>query len=99
MLDAKLYSSHPQHWAPMIFSLSPLIQWVREAALLDAGGRRRQMEEAGLTWVFLQTLRVWLRDGTPWQEYARRFLGRPLTWLNRLDHGSGRPRPTGRRAN
>ncbi len=52
---------------------------------LDASGRRRQMEEAGLTWVFLQTLRVWLRDGTPGQEYTRRFLGRRLGWLNRLD--------------
>ena len=86
MLGAKLYPSHPHHWGPMIFSLSRLIQWVREAALLDAGGRRRQIEEAGLTWVFLQTLRVWLRDGTPRQGYARRFLGRRLGWLNRLDH-------------
>src|SRR5216683_1605832 len=60
MLGAKLYLSHPHHWVPMIFSLSRLIQWVREAALLDAGGRRRQMEEAGLTWVFLQTLLAWL---------------------------------------
>jgi AcrR family transcriptional regulator len=85
MLGAKLYPSHPHHWGPMIFSLSRLIQWVREAALLDAGGRRRQMEEAGLTWVFLQTLRVWLRDGTPGQAYARRFLDRRLAWLNRLD--------------
>src|SRR5260370_21714668 len=69
----------------MTFSVSGLSQAVREAALVDAGGRRRQMEETGLTWVFLQTLRVWLRDGTPGQAYARRFLDRRLAWLNPLD--------------
>ena len=35
MLRTKLYPSHLQHWVPMIFSLSRLIQWVREVALLD----------------------------------------------------------------
>jgi AcrR family transcriptional regulator len=85
MLRAKLYPSHAHYWVPMIFSLSRLIQWVRETALLDGGGRRRQIEETGLTWVFLRTLRAWLRDGTPGQEYTRRFLGRRLGWLNRLD--------------
>ena len=84
MLRTKLYPSHPHHWLPMIFSLSRLIQWVREAALLDASRRRRQMEEIGLTWVFLRTLRVWLRDGTPGQQYTRRFLARRVGWLNRL---------------
>jgi AcrR family transcriptional regulator len=90
MLGTKLYPSHPHHWVPMIFSLSRLIQWVREAALLDAGGRRRQMEEVGLTWVFLQTLRVWLRDGTPGQAHTRRFLGGRLGWLNRRGRSDGR---------
>jgi AcrR family transcriptional regulator len=93
MLRTKLYPSHPHHWVPMIFSLSRLIQWLREAALLDAGGRRRQIEEARLTWVFLQTLRVWLRDETPGQEFVRRFLDRRLDWLNRPDR-----RPPERRA-
>src|SRR5260221_11019748 len=79
MLGAKLYPSHPHHWVPMIFSLSRLIQWVREAALLDASGRRRQMEEAGLTWVFLQTLRVWLRDGTPGQGVCPALPGSPAS--------------------
>jgi AcrR family transcriptional regulator len=84
MLRTKLYPSHPHHWVPMIFSLSRLIQWVREAARLDASGYQRQMEEIGLTWVFLRTLRVWLRDETPGQEYTRRYLDRRLGWLNRL---------------
>jgi AcrR family transcriptional regulator len=84
MLRTKLYPSHPHHWVPMIFSLSRLIQWVREAALLDAGGRRRQREEVGLTWAFLRTLRVWLSDGSPGQDNTRRFLDRRLRWLDRL---------------
>jgi AcrR family transcriptional regulator len=94
MLRTKLYPSHPHHWVPMIFSLSRLIQWVREAALLDAGGRRRQMEEVGLTWVFLRTLRVWLRDETPGQEDTRRFLDRRLTWLDRLPRSRSERRTT-----
>jgi ubiquinone biosynthesis protein COQ9 len=76
----------------MIFSLSRLIQWVREAALLDASGRRRQMEEVGLTCVLLSTLRIWLRDGTPGQEYARRFLDRRLRWLTGLHRGCPKQR-------
>ena len=83
MLHTKLYPSHPHHWVPMIFDLSRLIQWVREAALLDASGRRRQMEEISLTWVFLRTLRVWMRDGTFGQEDTRSFLHRRLGWPNR----------------
>jgi AcrR family transcriptional regulator len=84
MLRTKLYPSHPHHWVPMIFSLSRLIQWVREAALLDAGGGRRQREEVGLTWAFLRTLRVWLSDGSPGHDYTRRFLDRRLRWLDPL---------------
>ena len=57
MIRTKLYASHPHHWVPMVFSLSRLIHWMREAAILDAGGRRRQAEEIGLTLVFLRTLR------------------------------------------
>lgn len=88
MLREKLYASHPHHWAPMIFSLSRLINWLRDAALLDASGRRRQMEEIGLTMLFLGALAVWQRDDTPGQEdtsaYLRRRLARAdrrMAWL------------------
>jgi AcrR family transcriptional regulator len=59
MLRAKLYPSHLHHWVPLVFNLSRLIQWLREAARLDAGGRRRQVEEIGLTSLFLAALFVW----------------------------------------
>ncbi len=84
MLAAKMHAPHPHHWAPMIFNLSRTIQWLREAAILDAGGRRRQVEEIGLSALFLATLRCWLGDGTPDQERTRAFLARRLDRADRL---------------
>ncbi len=83
MLAAKLYPSHPHHWVPLVFNLSRSIHWLREAALLDAVGRRRQMEELGLTWLFLRTLAVWLRDETPNRERTRARLARRLADADR----------------
>lgn len=83
MLTTKLYPSHPHHWVPLIFSLSRTIQWVRDAARLDARGGRRQIEEVGLTVVFLATLAVWVRDDTSDQERTRRFLGQALAVADR----------------
>lgn len=84
MLAAKLYPSHPHHWVPLIFNLSRTVQWVREAALLDATGVRRQIEEVGLTALFLATLALWLRDESPDQEETREFLSRRLAAADRL---------------
>ena len=92
MLSTKLYPSHPHHWVPMIFNLSRLIQWVREAARLDAPGQRRQVEEVGLTLLFLVTLRVWLGDDSEHLEATRRFLRRRLSQADRLLAALARPR-------
>ena len=78
MISAKIYLSHPHHWVPLVFSLSRTVQWTREAALLDAGGRRRQVEEVGLTGLFVATLCLWARDESAEQERTRRFLARRL---------------------
>ena len=67
----------------MIFNLSRTIQWLRDAALLDAEGRQRQVEEIGLPTIFLATLTVWRRDETPNQERTRRFLERRLAGADR----------------
>ncbi len=83
ILAAKLYPAHPHHWVPLVFNLSRSIHWLREAALLDAVGRRRQMEEVGLTWLFLMTLAVWLRDETPGQARTREVLRRRLADADR----------------
>ncbi len=83
ILAAKLYPAHPHHWVPLVFNLSRNIHWLREAALLDAVGRRRQMEEVGLTWLFLMTLAVWLRDQTPGQARTRAVLRHRLADADR----------------
>src|SRR5690606_7442277 len=70
----------------MIFDLSRTIQWLREAALLPAtyGTRRAQMEEIGLTCLFVSTLRVWGQDDTEGQQRTRRYLHHRLDNLDRL---------------
>ena len=78
MLAAKLHPPHPHHWIPLVFDLSRTVQWLREAALLDATGRRRQVEEIGLTALFLATLRHWLADESPGQAATRAALARRL---------------------
>lgn len=84
ILAAKLYPSHPHHWVPLVFNLSRSIHWLREAALLDATGRRRQMEEVGLTALFLATLALWLRDESPNQARTRAVLRSRLEDADRL---------------
>jgi len=86
MLHGKLHLPHPHHWVPMVINLSRTIQWLREAALLAApyGTRRAQMEEIGLTLVFLATLRVWTRDPTANQARTRHFLHRRLARADRF---------------
>jgi hypothetical protein len=79
-----MWPFHPHHYVPMVFNLSRTIQWLRDAAGLDAGGRRRQIEEIGLTGLFLATLAVWARDDTPGQERTRRFLDRRLARADML---------------
>jgi AcrR family transcriptional regulator len=83
MLRRKLHLPHPHHWAPMIFSLSRTIQLLRDAARLDAGGRRRQIEEVGLTALFLGALAVWRRDDSPDQARTRDWLRRRLARADR----------------
>lgn len=83
MLREKLYASHPHHWVPMVFNLSRLIHWLRDAALLDASGRRRQMEEIGLTMLFLGTLAVWRNDASEGQAETSAWLRRRLARADR----------------
>ena len=78
MLAAKMWPFHPHHWVPLIFNLSRTILWLRDAAALDAGSPRRELEEVGLTWLFLLTLLVWTGDDSEGQGRTRRFLRRRL---------------------
>lgn len=78
MLQIKLWPFHPHHWLPMLFELSRIVLWWRDAAGLDAPPPRREIEEIALTWLFIATLAVWANDATPGQERTRRFLRRRL---------------------
>jgi AcrR family transcriptional regulator len=78
MLIGRLWPFHPHHWVPLIFDLSRTILWLRDAAALDAGSPRRELEEVGLTWLFLLTLLVWANDDSEGQARTRRFLQRRL---------------------
>lgn len=84
MLAEKLWPFHPHHYVPMVFWLSRTVQWIREAAILDAPGRQRQVEEIGLTALFVATVAGWVRDDSAGQERTRRRLQRRLEGADRF---------------
>jgi AcrR family transcriptional regulator len=84
MIRTKLYLGHPHHWVPLVFNLSRLVNWIREAAFLDAQGRQRQFEEIGLTTLVVTTLGVWATDQSEDQERTRRFFRRRLETGDRV---------------
>ncbi len=83
MLRAKMWYAHPHHYVPMVFNLSRLIQWLRDAAGMDAGGRQRQIEEIGLSLLFVAALRLWCRDDSAEQERTHAWLDRRLRQADR----------------
>ncbi|MCE8015749.1 TetR/AcrR family transcriptional regulator [Halomonas sp. MCCC 1A17488] len=80
MLKAKAHLPHPHTWVPMVFDLSRTVQWLREAARLEAryGTRRAQVEEMALTSLFLAALAVWASDTSEGQRRTRRFIEKRL---------------------
>ena len=78
MIRVKLYLGHPHHWVPLVFNLSRLVHWIREAAFLDAQGRQRQFEEIGLTTLVVTTLGVWDADQSEDQDRTRQFIRKRL---------------------
>ena len=83
IFSAKLYPVHVHHNVALVMWVSRTVQWIRDAAMLDAGGRRQQVEEVGLTLLFLATLRRWVRDDSPSQVETREFLARRLDAADR----------------
>ena len=86
MLASKLHPPHIHHWVPMVFDLSRLVQFWRDAAGLRASGRQRQIEEIVLTGIFLVTLRAWCRDDSVQQDQAHSLL---LTLLAKAERSAG----------
>lgn len=85
MLGCKLHAPHIHHWLPMAFDLSRLIQFWRDVAGLQAGGRRRQIEEIVLTGIFLASLRTWCLDESPQQADAH---ARLVYLLDKAERGA-----------
>lgn len=78
MIAGKLYPFHPHHWVPLIFSLSRLIQWLRDAAFLRVGLPRRSGEEIFLSALFVLALIAWRGDGQAGERRARALIARAL---------------------
>lgn len=78
MVREKMWPFHPHHWVPLVFNLSRTILWMRDAAGMRAPSPRSEIEEIGLTWLFLATLAVWSCDPTAGQQRTRRFLEQRL---------------------
>lgn len=84
MLRAKLRPVHVHHNLKLVTWTSRSVQWWREAALLDGKGRRRGVEEIGMTLIFLATLAHWCCDRSEGQASTRAYLRRRLDRADRL---------------
>jgi AcrR family transcriptional regulator len=91
ILGYKLTLAHVHLHAALVVRLSRTVQWWREAAHLDAVGRRREIEEIGLSALFVATVAGWLREAAPTGGRAKARLRRGLALAARLM--SRRPRP------
>jgi hypothetical protein len=78
MFRAKLWPVHVHHNLALVTWTSRTVQWWREAALLDGRGRRRSVEEIGMTLIFLATLARWCRDTSQGQSRTKAYLRRRL---------------------
>ena len=80
----KLAPAHIHLQAAAVVATSRRVQWLREAAALNATGTQKSVEEVGLTALFVATLAVWLGDASPEIERTRRFLQHRLNTADRL---------------
>lgn len=91
VLAYKLTPAHLHLQAALVVATSRRVQWLREAARLDATGLQRQVQEIGLTALFAASVLVWLCDETEGAR-TRRFIGRRLDAADRWMAACFRPR-------
>ncbi len=84
VLAYRLAPPHVHLQAALLVATSRRVQWLREAAGLDARGGRKSLEEAGLTALFVATVLVWLCDGSADARRTRSWLARRLARADRL---------------
>jgi len=85
MLRYKIQPEHIHLQARGVARISRTVQWIRESAMLPSTGRRRELEEAVLTSIYLTTLMLWFADESPGGERSKRLL---RTLLARADGGA-----------
>lgn len=78
MILGKLEPGHLHVQIPGLLRVSRTVQWMREAAGLEATFIRRAVEETALTTIFLATFARWLNDPSIDAVNSRRFLARSL---------------------
>ncbi len=78
VLSYRLRPSHIHLQAALVVATSRRVQWLREAARLDALGRQKSVEELGLTLLFAATVLRWLNDSSENFERTRAFTTRCL---------------------
>ncbi|MCH7943426.1 MAG: hypothetical protein IIB67_09380 [Proteobacteria bacterium] len=78
ILSYKLQPSHIHLQAALVVATSRRVQWLREAARLDAMGRQKSVEESGLTLLFAATVLRWLNDSSENFERTRAFIAHSL---------------------
>lgn len=93
MIAGKLEPGHLHVQIPGLLRVSRTVQWMREAAGLQATFVRRALEETALTSIYLATFTRWLHDDSPDAVRTRRLLDRCLALAERaaerLDTGRG----------
>ncbi len=78
MIGGKLEPGHLHVQIPGLLRVSRTVQWLREAAGLDATFLRRAAEETILTGIYLATFARWMRDDSEGSTATADFLERCL---------------------
>ena len=86
MIYGKMELGHLHVQIPGILRISRTVQWIREAAQLDATYVRRALEETGLTSIYLMTFFYWMKDNSPESEKTSRILDNLLGAGEKLEH-------------
>ena len=85
MIYGKMELGHVHIQIPGLMRVSRTVQWIREAAHLDATHVRRALEETGLTSIYLMTFFYWMKDNTPNSEKTSCFLDGLLGTTEKID--------------
>jgi len=85
MIYGKMEPGHLHVQIPGLLRISRTVQWIREAAQLDATYVHRALEETGLTSIYLMTFFYWMKDNTPESKKTSRFLDKLLVAGEKLE--------------